>query len=309
MRRARIRACSDAFGVGSPLAVRVVSRDRLADLFGDPLGAIHRRPTCVTRPRSQSPQADERGQISDCLEWATAAGTEISGFIGRPGFAPHARGASWAPEMGHQIAVAGTSGEGARAVGRRSSRIAPARLECAGSIQNPPFKRRGHRSEASEQGAFALVTVADRKTPHRRCQAARGAMPPAVRSSRCSIACSIPATWSRHDRSKPGSRRSIAASGTALVRVADRFLVEPLAAVDEVHTDSGAHRTVEVPSPAWVPGDDGDAETLLSLRGRGSRDRAAREQVPRSRPAPAHCRVVRELPLGPRAGRRVQAVM
>ena len=78
-------------------------------------------------------------------------------------------------------------------------------------------------------------------------------------------------------------------SGTALVRVADRFPVEPLAAGDEVHTDSGTHRTVEVPSPAWVPGDDGDAETLSSLRGRGSRVRAARGASSRSRPAPAHC--------------------
>jgi hypothetical protein len=41
----------------------------------------------------------------------------------------------------------------------------------------------------------------------------------------------------------------------ALVRVADRFPAERLAAVDEVHTATGAHRTVEVPFPDWVPAD------------------------------------------------------
>jgi hypothetical protein len=42
----------------------------------------------------------------------------------------------------------------------------------------------------------------------------------------------------------------------ALVRVADRFPVERLAAVDEVHTASGAHRTIEVPFPDWIPAED-----------------------------------------------------
>ena len=39
----------------------------------------------------------------------------------------------------------------------------------------------------------------------------------------------------------------------ALVRVADRFPKERLAAVDEEHTPSGAHRTIEIPFPDWVP--------------------------------------------------------
>ena len=40
----------------------------------------------------------------------------------------------------------------------------------------------------------------------------------------------------------------------ALVRVADRFPAERLAAVDEEHTASGAHRTTEIPLPEWGPG-------------------------------------------------------
>jgi hypothetical protein len=51
----------------------------------------------------------------------------------------------------------------------------------------------------------------------------------------------------------------------ALVRVADRFPTERLAAVDEVHTDSGAHRTVEVPFPCWVPAVDRARAALLSV--------------------------------------------
>ena len=51
----------------------------------------------------------------------------------------------------------------------------------------------------------------------------------------------------------------------ALVRVADRFPAERLAAVDEQHTASGAHRTVDVPFPAWVPPEDIAAATLLSV--------------------------------------------
>jgi len=34
------------------------------------------------------------------------------------------------------------------------------------------------------------------------------------------------------------------------VRVVDRFAAEHLAAVDELHTASGAHQTIEVPVPA-----------------------------------------------------------
>ena len=39
----------------------------------------------------------------------------------------------------------------------------------------------------------------------------------------------------------------------ALVRVADRFRPERLAAVTEEHTPSGKHRKVETPFPDWVP--------------------------------------------------------
>jgi hypothetical protein len=41
----------------------------------------------------------------------------------------------------------------------------------------------------------------------------------------------------------------------ALVRLADRFPVERLAAIHEEHTASGAHRTREQPFPGWVPKD------------------------------------------------------
>ena len=51
----------------------------------------------------------------------------------------------------------------------------------------------------------------------------------------------------------------------ALVRVADCFPPERLAAVDEVHTATGAHRTVEVPFPDWVPDDDVAAGALLTV--------------------------------------------
>jgi hypothetical protein len=40
-----------------------------------------------------------------------------------------------------------------------------------------------------------------------------------------------------------------------LVRLADRFGCEQLAAVTEEHTASGAHRKVETAFPDWVPAD------------------------------------------------------
>jgi hypothetical protein len=51
----------------------------------------------------------------------------------------------------------------------------------------------------------------------------------------------------------------------ALVRVADRFPADRLASVDEVHTATGAHRTVAVPFPDWVPAEDLAAADLLTL--------------------------------------------
>ena len=51
----------------------------------------------------------------------------------------------------------------------------------------------------------------------------------------------------------------------ALVRVADRFEAERLAAIDEMHTRSGAHRTIAIPFPDWVPTEDSTAADLLTL--------------------------------------------
>jgi hypothetical protein len=51
----------------------------------------------------------------------------------------------------------------------------------------------------------------------------------------------------------------------ALVRAAERFPRQRLAAIDEVHTASGAHRTIEIPFPDWVPAEDASAATLLTL--------------------------------------------
>ena len=39
----------------------------------------------------------------------------------------------------------------------------------------------------------------------------------------------------------------------ALVRLSGRLPAAALAAVDEEHTASGAHRTIEIPFPDWVP--------------------------------------------------------
>ena len=44
----------------------------------------------------------------------------------------------------------------------------------------------------------------------------------------------------------------------ALVRVADRFPSDRLAAIDEVHTGSGAQQTIAVPFPDWVPAEGPD---------------------------------------------------
>lgn len=41
----------------------------------------------------------------------------------------------------------------------------------------------------------------------------------------------------------------------ALLRLADRFKPEQLAAITEEHTATGAHRTVETAFPDWVPAD------------------------------------------------------
>jgi len=49
------------------------------------------------------------------------------------------------------------------------------------------------------------------------------------------------------------------------VRVVDRFAAEHLAAVDELHTASGAHQTIEVPFPEWIPAGDLAAAALLTV--------------------------------------------
>jgi hypothetical protein len=51
----------------------------------------------------------------------------------------------------------------------------------------------------------------------------------------------------------------------ALVRVAGRIPAERLAAVDEEHTASGAHRTMEIPFPEWVPAEEMTAAGLLTI--------------------------------------------
>jgi hypothetical protein len=51
----------------------------------------------------------------------------------------------------------------------------------------------------------------------------------------------------------------------ALARVADRFPAERLAAIDEMHTKSGAHQTIAVPFPDWVPSEDLEAAALLTV--------------------------------------------
>ena len=51
----------------------------------------------------------------------------------------------------------------------------------------------------------------------------------------------------------------------ALVRVAERFPKDRLVAVDEEHTASGAHRTIEVPFPDWVPAAEMTAAGLLTV--------------------------------------------
>jgi len=51
----------------------------------------------------------------------------------------------------------------------------------------------------------------------------------------------------------------------ALVRLADRFPPARLAAIDEEHTSSGAHRVVERPFPDWVPVDARRAGAKLTI--------------------------------------------
>lgn len=51
----------------------------------------------------------------------------------------------------------------------------------------------------------------------------------------------------------------------ALVRVADRFPTVRLAAVHELHTATGAHETIEVPFPEWIPAEDLAAAALLTV--------------------------------------------
>jgi hypothetical protein len=51
----------------------------------------------------------------------------------------------------------------------------------------------------------------------------------------------------------------------ALVRVADQFPVARLAAIEEQHTASGAHMSIEIPFPEWVPADAVAAAATLSV--------------------------------------------
>ena len=51
----------------------------------------------------------------------------------------------------------------------------------------------------------------------------------------------------------------------ALVRIADRLPAARLAAIDEVHTASGAHHRVEIPFPDWLPAEDLSAAAMLTI--------------------------------------------
>jgi hypothetical protein len=51
----------------------------------------------------------------------------------------------------------------------------------------------------------------------------------------------------------------------ALVRAAERFPVARLAAIEEQHTASGAHLSIEIPFPEWVPPEDVAAAAKLSV--------------------------------------------
>jgi hypothetical protein len=51
----------------------------------------------------------------------------------------------------------------------------------------------------------------------------------------------------------------------ALVRVADRYPVARLGAIEEEHTASGAHMSFEIPFPEWVPAEILTAAEALSL--------------------------------------------
>jgi hypothetical protein len=51
----------------------------------------------------------------------------------------------------------------------------------------------------------------------------------------------------------------------ALVRAAERFPVARLAAIEEQHTASGAHLSIEIPFPEWVPPEAVAAAAKLSL--------------------------------------------
>ena len=51
----------------------------------------------------------------------------------------------------------------------------------------------------------------------------------------------------------------------ALVRVADRYPAARLAAIEEQHTASGAHQTIAIPYPEWVPPEEITAAAKLSV--------------------------------------------
>jgi hypothetical protein len=52
----------------------------------------------------------------------------------------------------------------------------------------------------------------------------------------------------------------------ALVRLASLFPQDRLAAIQEVHTQTGAHRVITTPFPAWVPNDVTAAARALSAQ-------------------------------------------
>ncbi len=67
----------------------------------------------------------------------------------------------------------------------------------------------------------------------------------------------------------------------ALVRLAEEFSADRLAAIREVHTSSGKHKVTTIPFPRWVP------ERIIRAARRLTRDDAARllQAAPSAKPS------------------------
>jgi len=74
-----------------------VACDRRANLGGDLLRPVWKRPARRSRPGPQGPQPDQLGEVADRLERTATAGTEIAQVIGCVSLAPHPGPAAHAP--------------------------------------------------------------------------------------------------------------------------------------------------------------------------------------------------------------------